>query len=81
MKLESINISAAQPWENFKGYRGTVTFANTKGQIQIQTDDALSRRILTECAAELVEASKRVAETMTANILDAVAEQPALPAE
>ena len=73
MKLERININAAEKWQDFKGYRGEITFAGPLGKVQIQVGDELSRRILQECAAEIVAASKQVAHELTASIIEQVA--------
>ena len=72
MKLERIEIKAAANWEDFTGYRGEITFDGPLGKVQIQVGDELSRRILKECAGELVAASQQVAHELTANILDQV---------
>ena len=74
MILENLTIRAAHKWENQKGYVGEITFAGPLGKVQIQTGDELSRRILKECAEELVAASRQVAHELTVNILDQVAE-------
>ena len=82
MKLERITITAAETWEHFTGYRGEITFNSPLGKVQIQVGDALSRRILKECADEIVAASQQVAHELTASIIDQV-EAPAIegPAE
>lgn len=79
MKLESITIKAAHPWEKWTGYRGEIKFAGRLGEVQIQVGEDLSQRILGECAAEIVAAAKQVATEMTTNIIEQV-EQPALEA-
>ena len=73
MKLESITIRTASSWEKFTGYVGEITFNGPLGKVQIQTGDELSRRILKECADELVAASRQVAAELTADILEHVA--------
>ena len=73
MKLEHIEIKVAQKWEDFEGYRGEITFDGPLGKVQVQTGDALSRRILTECADEIIAAAGQVAHEMTANIIEQVA--------
>jgi hypothetical protein len=82
MKLERIEIKAAATWEDFTGYRGEITFDSPLGKVQVQVGDALSRRILKECAAEIVAASQQVAHELTASIIDQIA-PPAIegPAE
>ncbi len=80
MKLERIEIAAPRSYDNFKGYRGEITFNGSRGRVQIQVGDALSRRILRECAAEIVAASREIAEELTAEIIESVGEPPAAPA-
>ncbi len=75
MKLESITIRSANKWDKYKGYRGEITFDGPLGKVQIQTGDELSRRILQECAAEIVAASQQVAHELTASIIEQVAAQ------
>ena len=77
MKLENITISAAERWEDFKGYRGTITFSGPKGKVQINAGDELSRLILEQCADAIVAASREVATELTTNILEQV-ETPAI---
>ena len=77
MKLESLNIRAARKWEDEKGYVGEIVFDGPLGKVQINVTDALSRRILKQCADEIVAASQQVANELTANIIDQV-EAPAL---
>ena len=72
MKLESLTIRAAQKWDKFSGYQGEIAFDGPKGKVQIQTGDELSRRILKECAGELVAAAEQVAHELTADIVDHV---------
>ena len=79
MKLESINIHAARSYDKTTGYLGEITFDGPLGKVQIRTGDELSRRILNECAEEIVAASQQVAEQLTANIIEQVA-APALEA-
>ena len=86
MKLERITIRAAQSYDKCKGYTGEITFDGPLGKVQIQTGDELSRRILKECAADIVAASKQVALELTASIIEqvpelAAIEAPAIPAE
>lgn len=78
MKLESINIRAASRWDKFKGYKGEITFDGPLGKVQIQIGDDLSRRILNECAEELVAASQQVAHELTADILEQEVAAPAI---
>lgn len=80
MKLERIDIKAAESWQDFKGYRGEVTFSGKCGKVQIQMGDDLSRKVLAVCSGQLVEASKQVAEQMTAQLIEG-SEINALPAE
>ncbi len=68
-----MTIRAAHHWEKFTGYVGEITFDGPLGKVQIQTGDELSRRILKECAGELVAAAEQVAHELTADILDHVA--------
>ena len=79
MKLESLTIRAAKNWEKFTGYAGEITFDGPLGKVQIQTGDELSRRILKECAAELVAAAEQVARELTAEIVDHVAAPATIP--
>jgi hypothetical protein len=79
MKLESIHIKSANRWDKFLGYRGEITFDGPLGKVQIQTGDELSRRILQECADEIVAASQQVAHELTASIIEQVT-VPALEA-
>ncbi len=72
MKLERITIRAAASYENASGYVGEITFGGPLGKVQIHTGDELSRRILQECAGEIVAASQQVAHELTANILEQV---------
>ena len=72
MKLEKLTIRAAASYDKFKGYRGEITFDGPRGKVQIQTGDALSRRILKECAGELIAAAEQVARELTADIVDHV---------
>ena len=80
MKLESIEIRAAKSWDKEKGYIGDITFDGPLGKVQIHTGDALSRRILKECAAEIVAASRQVAAELTASVIDQV-QMPAIEAQ
>ena len=82
MKLESLTIRAALNWEKATGYKGEITFKGPLGKVQIQTGDELSRRILQQCADEIVAASQHVAREMTTSIIEQVA-SPAIegPAE
>ena len=80
MKLERIDIRSANKWDKFPGYRGEITFDGPLGKVQIQTGDELSRRILQECAAEIVAASQQVAHELTASIIEQVAPPPAIEA-
>lgn len=73
MKLERIEIHSANKWDEFQGYRGEITFDGPLGKVQLQTGDELSRRILQECAAEIVAASQQVAHELTASIIEQVA--------
>jgi hypothetical protein len=73
MKLEKIVITSANRWDKFQGYRGEITFDGPLGKVQIQTGDELSRRILHECADEIVAASQQVAHELTASIIEQVA--------
>ncbi len=79
MKLERIEIKSANEWDKFQGYRGEITFDGPKGKVQIQTGDELSRRILQECANEIVAAAQQVAHELTASIIEQVA-APAIEA-
>jgi len=72
MQLESISIRAAHKWEKFTGYTGEITFNGPLGKVQIQTGDDLSRRILKECAEELIAAAQQVAGELTVSIIDHV---------
>ena len=86
MKLESINIRLGRPYAKESGYVGEITFDGPLGKVQIRTGDELSRRILKECAAEIVAASKQVALELTSSIIEqvpvpAAIEAPPAPAE
>lgn len=79
MKLERLEIKVANPFEDFKGYRGEITFEGALGKVQIHVGDDLSRSILKVCADQIVAASQQVAEQLTANIIEQVA-APAIEA-
>ncbi len=73
MKLKSLTIREAQSYEKKSGYIGQIIFAGPFGKIEIQVNDTLSQRILRECAAEIVAASREVAEHLTAHIIEQIA--------
>ena len=72
MKLESITIRRPHSFEKERGYLGEITFDGPLGKVQINVGDDLSRRILKECADEIVAASQHVAQELTANIIEQV---------
>lgn len=80
MKLERIDIKTAESWQDWKGYRGEVTFSGKQGKVQIQMGDELSRKVLAVCSEQLVDASRQVAEQMTAQLIEG-SSLNALPAE
>ncbi|KKL59367.1 hypothetical protein LCGC14_2216070 [marine sediment metagenome] len=73
MKLKSLTIREAQSYEKKSGYIGQIIFAGPLGKVEIQVNDTLSQRILRECAAEIVAASREVAEHLTAHIIEQIA--------
>lgn len=67
MRLKSLNIS-----RGYSGDRplcGSVEFSGKGGEIKINVDEAASQKIVELCADGIIEASRQVAENMTAEIL------------
>lgn len=79
MELQYLSISKRASYE--KGYKegdykGTVTYSNEAGKIELNLSPALSAAVLVVVADNLVAASREVATTLTAACIT----QPALAA-
>jgi hypothetical protein len=73
MELESLVLTGSKSYDDWNGYRGSATFSGKLGRVQLQLSESLSEQILSVCADALVAASKQVAETLTADVIEQVA--------
>jgi len=68
MKLQSLNVSRG--WQEGNPLKAVVTFKSEHGDVTLNLDEELSAQILEVCAGEIVKASKQVAETLTAEVIN-----------
>lgn len=74
-RLKDLSIRRPYTYEEGKGtgYVGSVTFTSNLGEVKLNLDERLSERILNVVADELVAASRNVASTLTAKIIESAA--------
>jgi len=64
MKLKSIDIRAANSWEDWDGYRGEAEFEGPTGKITLTLTEGLSKRVIMACADALVESASAQADAL-----------------
>lgn len=80
MRLESIDISRYS-WDRNSPLRGKIKFSNqSDSTVEIALTDEQLQGVLAVVASALVEASKTVAATLTAEVIEQAAQATALPA-
>lgn len=70
MKLLRLRISRNK-WETDEPLAGDIEFETPQGKIELNLTDEDVAEILKYCASAIVEASKRVADSLTAEIINA----------
>ena len=71
MILKELHIRRAN-WDRTGHLEAVVEFISGNGEIKLNLDEAMSKRILELCADEIVKASKVVADHMTAEVITAL---------
>lgn len=66
MRLKQLTVYS---WLGDGKYNGSIEFDGPSGEIKLTLDKRLSDKIIRACADELVEASKRAADAMTAEVI------------
>ena len=77
IQLTTINISLQTYGPNEGKYTGEVRFKGVYGAVEIVLSPSISEKILALCAEGLMQNTRELAETLTANIL---VSQTTLPA-
>jgi hypothetical protein len=70
MKLKSLHVS--QNYIDKKQYLCRVEFEGSHGEVRLNLDEAVSRKILEVCAELVAEAGRQTAEHMVAAVIEAV---------
>ena len=70
MELQSLRMSKDEWGANKGKVQGTIEFKGAIGKIELVLSEEDCRAILRLCASRLVEQSKEIATSMTANIIE-----------
>ena len=69
MQLENIQIRLIKYGAQAGTYEGQVKFVGGSGDISLNLDDTMTKRVLSICADEIVSSSRQVAEALTAEVV------------
>jgi len=69
MILQSLRMDRKTYGDDQGAMRGTATFTNDSGRVEIVLDDAKCKQILTICAMQIVDTAKAVSRDLTADLI------------
>lgn len=72
MQLESLSIQRRIYGPNEGKLEGEITFKNPRGKVQLVLNDEISQRLLAIVADGVVESSREIAVSLTAQVLTAI---------
>ena len=76
MKLKSLNIRAAESYDNWKGYRGVMEVSNPSGEVKLNLSDESCRKVLELLAGGVAEAAAQTASFLRSEAASLMLEAP-----